>query len=144
MDSQLPFYGGSGAGSATPSALQLNLELHRAHLQEYAQRVQLGMRSFPAQFPGMGPLGYSTTHLMSPYFHPYLCKDPRTRFVHEEPKPNHSYIGNVHFYLPLLWLHCFSCWKMAIPLACMLKSNLARLTTKFSSIYDFIIYFFDT
>ncbi|WAR00740.1 FD5-like protein [Mya arenaria] len=92
MEPQLPFYASASSGSGPSASFQLNLELQRAQLQEYAQRVQLGLRGFPGQFPGVGSLSYPA-HLVSPYFHPYLCKDPRARFVHEEPKPNHSYIG---------------------------------------------------
>ncbi|KAL4228156.1 hypothetical protein ACF0H5_013590 [Mactra antiquata] len=82
---QFPYY---SAGSP-----HLTMEIHRAQLQDYAQRLQLGLRSFPGgQVAGVNPLAYHG-HVMHPYLHPYFCKDPRTRFVHEEPKPNHSYIG---------------------------------------------------
>lgn len=83
---QLPYYSAAGASN-------LSVELQRAQLQDYAQRLQLGLRSFPGgQVAGLNPLAYHG-HLMHPYLHPYFCRDPRTRFVHEEPKPNHSYIG---------------------------------------------------
>ncbi|XP_045215524.2 uncharacterized protein LOC123565799 [Mercenaria mercenaria] len=81
---QLPYY--------AASASHLNMDIQRAQLQDYAQRLQLGLRSFPGQVAGLNPLAYHG-HLMHPYLHPYFCKDPRARFVHEEPKPNHSYIG---------------------------------------------------
>ena len=69
----------------------ISLDLQRAQLQEYTQRLQLGMRAYPSQV-GMNGLSYHS-HLANPYLHPYFYKDPRARFIHEEPKPNHSYIG---------------------------------------------------
>lgn len=81
---QLPYYTGGSS--------HLSMDIQRAQLQDYAQRLQLGLRSFPGQVTGLNPLAYHG-HLMHPYLHPYFCKDPRARFVHEEPKPNHSYIG---------------------------------------------------
>ena len=90
MDLQFPCYVGTPDSRRVTQASHLDLQ--NAQLQEYAQRMQLGLRGFPNQLSGMSPLTYHG-HLMNSYFHPYLCKDMRTRFVHEEPKPNHSYIG---------------------------------------------------
>ena len=69
----------------------ISLDIQRAQIQEYTHRLQLGMRAYPSQV-GMNGLPYHS-HLANPYLHPYLYKDPRARFIHEEPKPNHSYIG---------------------------------------------------
>ena len=69
----------------------MSVDLQRAQLQEYSQRLQLGMRGYPSHI-GLNGLSYHS-HLTNPYFHPYFYKDPRARFIHEEPKPNHSYIG---------------------------------------------------
>ena len=70
---------------------QVAIDLHRAQqLYDYGARLQYGIRGFPSQV-GFGPYhGPSST---DPYLHHYLYKDPRVRYVHEEPKPNHSYIG---------------------------------------------------
>ena len=75
-----------GMGSSSVS-----VDLQRAQLQEYSQRLQLGMRGYPSHI-GLNGLPYHS-HLANPYLHPYFYKDPRARFIHEEPKPNHSYIG---------------------------------------------------
>ena len=69
----------------------VSVDLQRAQLQEYSQRLQLGMRGYPSHI-GLNGLSYHS-HLANPYLHPYFYKDPRARFIHEEPKPNHSYIG---------------------------------------------------
>ncbi|KAL3867469.1 hypothetical protein ACJMK2_044671 [Sinanodonta woodiana] len=67
------------------------LDIQRSQLFDYTSRLQYGIRAYPA------PMGFSSGnyhgHLPDPYLHPYFYKDPRTRFIHEEPKPNHSYIG---------------------------------------------------
>ena len=94
--SQLPYYAASTS--------HLGMDMQRAQLQDYAQRLQLGLRSFPGQVSGLNPLAYHG-HLMHPYLHPYFCKDPRARFVHEEPKPNHSYIGKYVFLSSLFGLN---------------------------------------
>jgi hypothetical protein len=72
-----------------PAASQLPaLEFQRAQLCDYRQL--LGLRQYQAlHASGLGPYAY-----LDPYTQ-YLYKagDPRARFVQEEPKPNHSYIG---------------------------------------------------
>ncbi|KAH3834224.1 uncharacterized protein LOC127878409 [Dreissena polymorpha] len=90
MEPHIPFFL-SNAGTATGSTAA-HLEFQRAQFQEYAQRLQMGIRTFPGHFQGINSLAYQG-HLINPYFHPYMCKDPRTRYLQEEPKPNHSYIG---------------------------------------------------
>ena len=69
----------------------VSLDIQRAQLQEYTQRLQLGMRAYPSHM-GINGLSYHS-QLTNPYLNPYFYKDPRARFIHEEPKPNHSYIG---------------------------------------------------
>ncbi|KAK3097420.1 hypothetical protein FSP39_009522 [Pinctada imbricata] len=67
------------------------LDLHRAQqICDYSSRLQYGVRGFPTQ---MGFAPYHPSSSADPYLHHYFYKDPRVRYVHEEPKPNHSYIG---------------------------------------------------
>ena len=73
-----------------PAATQLSaLEFHRSQFCDYRQL--LGIRQYQAlHASGLGP--YAAAYL-DPYTQ-YLYKgDPRARFVQEEPKPAHSYIG---------------------------------------------------
>ncbi|KAK3595133.1 hypothetical protein CHS0354_028564 [Potamilus streckersoni] len=78
----IPFNGGMS---------QMALDIQRSQLFDYTSRLQYGIRAYTT------PMGFSSGnyhgHLPDPYLHPYFYKDPRTRFIHEEPKPNHSYIG---------------------------------------------------
>lgn len=85
LPSQAP-YMALGMGSNS-----ISMDLQRAQLQEYTQRLHMGMRAYPSHM-GINGLTYPS-HLANPYLHPYFYKDPRARFIHEEPKPNHSYIG---------------------------------------------------
>ena len=76
--------------SLNPAASQLSaLEFHRSQFCDYRQL--LGIRQYQAlHASGLGP--YAAAYL-DPYTQ-YLYKgDPRARFVQEEPKPAHSYIG---------------------------------------------------
>lgn len=68
---------------------QMTLDLHRAQLMDYSARLQYSVRGYPNAL-GLSPYH---SHPTDPYLHPYLYKDPRARYIHEEPKPNHSYIG---------------------------------------------------
>ncbi|XP_070543595.1 forkhead box protein I1-ema-like [Ptychodera flava] len=73
---------------------QAAFEYHRAQMYGYNSRFRYGIPAIPA------------THGLSPYLHhhshgtdtfsalmAFNKVDPRTRMIHEEPKPNHSYIG---------------------------------------------------
>ena len=65
------------------------LDIQRAQqLYDYSTRLQYGLSRYP------NALGLSPYHPnpAEAYMHHYF-KDPRARFMHEEPKPNHSYIG---------------------------------------------------
>ncbi|XP_074650267.1 uncharacterized protein LOC141905326 [Tubulanus polymorphus] len=67
---------------------QAAFEYHRAQLYDYATRFPYGIRGYPP-----GALTYHP-HPQDPLAHAFLYKhDPRARFIHEEPKPSHSYIG---------------------------------------------------
>lgn len=70
---------------------QMALDLQRAQLYDYSTRLQYGLRTGYPNSLGLTP--YHTHPGTDPYMHPYLFKDPRARYIHEEPKPNHSYIG---------------------------------------------------
>ena len=84
--------------SFTPAGLtQAAMELQRAQLYEYnARAMRYAMPYGPAM--GMGhpyhPALSAVAGVHDP-LHAYLYakQDPRTRFLHEEPKPSHSYIG---------------------------------------------------
>ncbi|XP_013421812.1 forkhead box protein I1 [Lingula anatina] len=94
-----PALSASGSGlSAVAAAVMTHPSLltaefhHRAHLYDLS-RLQYG-------FHGYHPHAFSPYHPAagSPGFaHAFLygrtTADPRTRFLHEEPKPSHSYIG---------------------------------------------------
>lgn len=68
---------------------QLPLDFHRAQLYDYNARLQYGIRSHPTSL-GLSPYA----HTMDTLGHPYVFKqDLRARYIHEEPKPSHSYIG---------------------------------------------------
>lgn len=81
-----PFGPASGLTQAHLSAL----DLQRSQLNDYNVRVQFGLRNY------QNSLGLSPFHayITDPYTQAYFYKhDPRARFVQEEPKPSHSYIG---------------------------------------------------
>ncbi|XP_067667281.1 forkhead box C1-A-like [Haliotis asinina] len=66
------------------------LDFQRSQLCDYGARLQYGFRGYPS------PLGLSPYHghLADPYTQAYLYKhDLRARYIQEEPKPSHSYIG---------------------------------------------------
>ena len=65
------------------------LDMQRAQqLYDYSTRLQYGLSRYPNAL-GLSPYHPSPAEAyMQHYF-----KDPRARFIHEEPKPNHSYIG---------------------------------------------------
>ena len=68
-------------------------ELHRAQAQmyDYNARLRLGLH-YAAAAPGH-PLSPYPSGPHDPLAYIYGKQDPRTRFLHEEPKPSHSYIG---------------------------------------------------
>ncbi|XP_033751003.1 forkhead box protein A4-like [Pecten maximus] len=70
---------------------QMALDLQRAQFYDYSTRLQYGLRAGYPNSLGLTP--YHAHPGTDPYMHPYLYKDPRARYIHEEPKPNHSYIG---------------------------------------------------
>ncbi|XP_005099459.2 uncharacterized protein LOC101863747 [Aplysia californica] len=81
-----PFGPGGGLTQAHLSAL----DFQRSQINDYNIRVQLGLRNY------QNSLGLSPFHayITDPYAQAYFYKhDPRARFVQEEPKPSHSYIG---------------------------------------------------
>lgn len=66
------------------------LDFQRSQINDYNVRVQLGLRNY------QNSVGLSSFHAYfnDPYTQAYFYKhDPRARFVQEEPKPSHSYIG---------------------------------------------------
>ncbi|KAK0060228.1 forkhead box protein D4 [Biomphalaria pfeifferi] len=66
------------------------LDFQRSQLNDYNVRVQLGLRNYQNTM-GLSPF---QAYINDPYTQAYFYKhDPRARFVHEEPKPSHSYIG---------------------------------------------------
>lgn len=70
---------------------QMALELHRAQqFYDYSARMQYGIRGYPN---ALGLTSYQSHPSVDHYLQHYLYKDPRIRYLHEEPKPNHSYIG---------------------------------------------------
>ena len=75
-----------------PSMTQAAFDFHRAQLYDYNARLHYGIRGYP----GSAALTAYHPHPHDALAHFYQSKyDPRacTRFVHEEPKPAHSYIG---------------------------------------------------
>ncbi|XP_069136627.1 uncharacterized protein [Argopecten irradians] len=66
---------------------QMALDLQRAQFYDYSTRLQYGLRAGYPNSLGLTP--YHAHPGTDPYMHPYL----RARYIHEEPKPNHSYIG---------------------------------------------------
>ncbi|KAH9489929.1 hypothetical protein Btru_038284 [Bulinus truncatus] len=79
-----------GPGSSLSQVHLSALDFQRSQLNEYNVRVQLGLRNYQNTL-GMSPF---QAYINDPYTQAYFYKhDPRARFVHEEPKPSHSYIG---------------------------------------------------
>lgn len=79
----------------SPTTSQLSaLEFQRSHLCDYSTRIQLSLRGYThALATGLSPY-QAAAYLADPYTQTYFYKtDPRARFVQEEPKPSHSYIG---------------------------------------------------
>ena len=77
----------------SPAASQLSsaLDFHRSQFCDYRQL--LGIRQYQALHAASSGLGPYAAAYLDPYTQ-YLYKgDPRARFVQEEPKPAHSYIG---------------------------------------------------
>ena len=80
---------GPSSGSLNQAHLSA-LDFQRSQLNDYNVRVQLGLRNY------QNSLGLSPFHsyITDPYSQAFFYKhDPRARFVQEEPKPSHSYIG---------------------------------------------------
>ncbi|XP_062595193.1 fork head domain-containing protein FD4-like [Saccostrea cucullata] len=70
---------------------QMALELQRAQqFYDYSTRMHYGIRGYPS---ALGLPSYQAHPSVDHYLQHYLYKDPRIRYLHEEPKPNHSYIG---------------------------------------------------
>lgn len=70
---------------------QMAIELQRAQqFYDYSARMHYGIRGYPN---ALGLTSYQTHPSVDHYLQHYLYKDPRIRYLHEEPKPNHSYIG---------------------------------------------------
>ncbi|XP_061192340.1 forkhead box protein A4-like [Saccostrea echinata] len=70
---------------------QMALELQRAQqFYDYSTRMHYGIRGYPS---ALGLPSYQAHPSVDQYLQHYLYKDPRIRYLHEEPKPNHSYIG---------------------------------------------------
>ncbi|CAG5134489.1 unnamed protein product [Candidula unifasciata] len=84
-----PYFPFAPTGSLTQAHLS-TLDFQNTQLNDYNVRVQLGLRNY------QNSLGLSPFHayITDPYTQAYFYKhDPRARFVQEEPKPSHSYIG---------------------------------------------------
>lgn len=84
-----PYFPFGPTGSLTQAHLS-SLDFQSTQLNDYNVRVQLGLRNY------QNSLGLSPFHayISDPYTQAYFYKhDPRARFVQEEPKPSHSYIG---------------------------------------------------
>lgn len=70
---------------------QMALDLQRAQqFYDYSARMHYGLRGYPN---ALGLTSYQAHPSVDHYLQHYLYKDPRIRYMHEEPKPNHSYIG---------------------------------------------------
>ncbi|XP_064472871.1 forkhead box protein E3-like [Ornithodoros turicata] len=71
------------------------LEYQRLQLLDYGQASRLRIVPPGLFSPYAGPFNpYNAAAQDNPFgFPPFLRFDPRSRFVHEEPKPQHSYIG---------------------------------------------------
>ncbi len=84
---------GSPFAAYHPSMTQAAFEFHRAQLYDYNARLHYGLaRAYPAHGLSMSPYHHNPH---DPLTHPFFQAkyDPRARLVHEEPKPQHSYIG---------------------------------------------------
>ncbi|GFO30662.1 forkhead box q2-like protein [Plakobranchus ocellatus] len=85
-----PYFPFGPPGAALNQAHLSALDFQRSQLNDYNVRVQLGFRNY------QNSLGLSPFHsyITDPYSQAFFYKhDPRARFVQEEPKPSHSYIG---------------------------------------------------
>ena len=79
-----------------PSMTQAAFDFHRAQLYDYNARLHFGLRAagYPGAAGSAALAAYAPHGPHDPLAHYYQTKyDPRARFVHEEPKPSHSYIG---------------------------------------------------
>lgn len=82
----LPFGPSGGLNHIHLSAL----DFQRSQLNDYNVRVQFGLRNYQNSM-SLSPFH---AYITDPYTQAYFYKhDPRARFVQEEPKPSHSYIG---------------------------------------------------
>lgn len=82
-----PFGHGNGVN---PAHISASLDFQRNQINDYNVRIQLGIRNYQHSL-GLSPFH---AYLSDPYAQAYFYKhDPRARFVQEEPKPSHSYIG---------------------------------------------------
>ncbi|RUS81627.1 hypothetical protein EGW08_010590 [Elysia chlorotica] len=85
-----PYFPFGPSGGGLNQAHLSALDFQRSQLNDYNVRVQLGLRNY------QNSLGLSPFHsyITDPYSQAFFYKhDPRARFVQEEPKPSHSYIG---------------------------------------------------
>ncbi|XP_064648375.1 forkhead box protein C1-like [Lineus longissimus] len=76
----------------TNGMTQAAFDYHRAQLYDYTRLAAYGIRGYPAG--AHHALTYHP-HAQDQLAHAFLYNkhDPRARFIHEEPKPSHSYIG---------------------------------------------------
>ena len=73
---------------------QAAIDLQRMQLLDYSARLRYGLASLPHAAHPLAAL-YHPHAVADPLTQAYFLHkhDPRARFVHEEPKPSHSYIG---------------------------------------------------
>ncbi|XP_059154169.1 forkhead box protein O3-like [Physella acuta] len=84
-----PYFPFGPSGSLSQVHLSA-LDFQRTQLNDYNVRVQLGLRNYQNSM-ALSPF---QAYITDPYSQAYFYKhDPRARFVQEEPKPSHSYIG---------------------------------------------------
>ena len=96
---QTPIGGGMAGpypvGLPPGAALELQRSQAAAQLYDYGARIRLGMHyaavAAASGHPGFGPYN-PNPHDPFALMYAKHC-DPRIRFLHEEPKPSHSYIG---------------------------------------------------
>ncbi|XP_076336412.1 uncharacterized protein LOC143239327 [Tachypleus tridentatus] len=82
---------GSSLVQLSPAAL---VEYHRLQLYDYAQVASRFRFTHPAFVPAYPLSPYSDAQPPLPYgLSPFVRFDPRTRLLHEDPKPQQSYIG---------------------------------------------------
>ena len=105
-ESPYPFPSSSPAASHPIHTIALAEYHQRLQLYDYAQQAALRLRMTQSALTNSHPSSGSssvfgmTPHpaladAASPFSHisPFSRFDPRFRYVHEEPKPPHSYIG---------------------------------------------------